>query len=75
MNKPFIENDEVYEEEEELEDELEGDIEDDIGLDVFDEEEEDLDQISSYWKKDNFSNDDGYGRKRKVNKFSRSLDY
>ena len=64
MKKSFIEDDE-FEEEEEMDDE----IEDDIELEIFDEEDDDLNQISSYWKSDNDSGD-GYGRKKRTHRFN-----
>ncbi len=62
MNKSFI-DDETYEQEE-----MDDEIEEEIELEIFDEEDEDLNQISSYWKTDNDSGD-GYGRKKRTNRF------
>ncbi len=62
MNKSFI-DDEAYEEEEEMDDE----IEDDIELEIFEDDDDDLNQISSYWKSDQSS--DGYGRKKRTTRF------
>lgn len=66
MNKSFI-DDETYEQEE-----IEDEIDDEIELEIFDEEDDDLSQISSYWKSDNDSGD-GYGRKKRTNRFSDSF--
>ena len=63
MKQSFMEND-TYEENEEMDDE----IEDDIELEIFEDEDEDLNQISSYWKSDENSGD-GYGRKKRSNRF------
>ena len=57
-------DDGTYEEEDEMDEE----IEDDIELEIFDEEDDDLNQISSYWKSDTTSGD-GYGRKKRTTRF------
>ena len=67
MKESFMEDDEIYEDEEDMEDD---DLETD---DVFEDEDEDLKQISSYWKDDQSSG--GYGRRKKSNRYNMDSDY
>lgn len=66
MKQGFIEDDEIYDPEEEIDEEIE-----DVTLDIFEDEEDDLEQISSYWN----DRDDDYGKKKKSSRYSYDSDY
>ncbi len=71
MKKAFIEDDEIFDDEE---DEMEDELEDELELDIFEDGDEDLEQISSYWKTNNPSSG-GYGKRKKTSRFSFEGDY
>lgn len=69
MEKSFIEDDDLYNPEEEMEDEVE-----ELDFDIFGEEDEELESISSYWN-DRDEEDSGYNKKRKSSRYSYDSDY
>lgn len=72
MKKIFDEDEELYEPEEDMDDDMDDDVED-ISFDIFEDEDEELNNISSYWN--DIDESSGYGRKKRVSRYDYNNDY